>query len=320
MLLAAASSRAAYATDTADPPPTSLHILDSVEQSTSASRDGSIKACILVSRETSTSVYLVVAFRGTASLVDWLVNLDGDLEDATAFLSPSQIGETPASGHSMTTVAHAGLLRVATAMVPNLCDKILNHTPTFSNSKPPILLLTGHSAGGGVAGLVSAHIRAQRGDILSRFATVHCVTFAAPPVIGSPTVQESLSLPSPLSLNIVNFQDIVPRASKAYIRSILALYSERAENVIEEEWDFGEPDVWNYGSNILLMDISNGVDDDNNEAIAEGADSNQAAEEDLPNVRAFKIDNEIWKRLAFGSVRTHPMEKYLNGIEALSRR
>lgn len=120
--------------------------LESVEQVTPAARDGSIKACIIASHAVAPSSTIVVAFRGTASLVDWLVNIDGDLEDAASFVnhdvnSSSSTG-SPAVADILIT-AHAGLLRVAKAMATAVCDKVLNSLTVVSQpAELPILLLT----------------------------------------------------------------------------------------------------------------------------------------------------------------------------------
>jgi Lipase (class 3) len=316
VLLAANSSRAAYSTPGPEEAPDSSRLLGSVEQITAAARDGSIKASILVRQTTPTSSILTVAFRGTVSLMDWLVNLDGDLEDATTFLCSSPATNAEPAGPAISITAHKGLLRVAIAMTPTVCEKILNSVAAITNSttsQKPVLLVTGHSAGGGVAALFTTHIRAQRREMLELFEAVHCVTFAAPPVLNSLAVAEAPSLPSAMSLNIVNFGDIVPRASKEYVRSLLTLYSEREGQVVESEWDFGEPESWNYGKNVLLMDVSTGDEEDEEPR-------QEASSQDGLDMRAFDVRNEVWKRLAFGNVKSHPMDLYLAGVHHLHTR
>ena len=71
----------------ADP---SLNVLDVAKEVSKASLDGMIKACMITSRTTGEGQLLVVAIRGTISLVDWLVNLDGDLELTGDFLVHSR--------------------------------------------------------------------------------------------------------------------------------------------------------------------------------------------------------------------------------------
>jgi hypothetical protein len=114
---------------------------------------------------------------------------------------------------------------------------------------------------------------------------------------------------------MVNFGDIVPRASKSYIRSLLALYSERAEHIVDRRWDFGEPDAWNYGRNVLLIDVSDPDAQDDNHASAEAGDSADVGDE--PDIRAFGVSSDMWKHLAFGSIKTHPMDVYLESMTGL---
>jgi hypothetical protein len=325
VLLAATSAKAAYGEVPTNP--TSIQGLHatsgSVEQVTNAARDGSIKACFLSSHTIAAESAIVVAFRGTVSLVDWLVNLDGDLDEGNSFVtSNSQTHSDDGTTAETVVLAHAGLLRVAKAMAPIVCSKIIaaaDSSPADTDSL--VLLLTGHSAGGGVAGLITAHLRAQRSDILARFRAVHCVTFAAPPVLSPPMITPQTSpLSTGLSLNFVNFGDIVPRASKTYIRSLLNMYAARAEQMDDCEWDFGIPELWNYGSNVLLMDVS-GIEKQE-EVSMSGAEARQGEnqegdDDDEPEIRAFDISNDVWKRMAFGSVRTHPMSVYMEALEAV---
>lgn len=63
-----------------------LNVLDVAKEVSRASLDGMIKACMITSRTTGEDHLIVVAIRGTVSLVDWLVNLDGDLELTDDFL------------------------------------------------------------------------------------------------------------------------------------------------------------------------------------------------------------------------------------------
>ena len=136
--------------------------VDSIEQITPAAGDGSIKASILIRQMTLTSSILTIAFRGTVSLMYWVIILDGDLEDATTFLSSNPALYVESAHSSSSSSAHKGLLRVATAMAPTVCDKILKSIAAISTtSKRPVLLITGHSAGCGVAGFFSAHLRAS---------------------------------------------------------------------------------------------------------------------------------------------------------------
>ena len=98
------------------------------------------------------------------------------------------------------------------------------------------LLITGHSAGGAVAALLYCHMLATSTQAQSElntltgcFKRVHCVTFGAPPVSLLPLDKPNTStLRKSLFLSFVNEGDPVARADKAYIRSLLDLYSSAA--------------------------------------------------------------------------------------------
>lgn len=117
------------------------------------------------------------------------------------------------------------------------------------------LLITGHSAGGAVASLLYAHMLAT--DVKSElnmltsctsnpnshplpsanptlltnsthigFKRVHCITFGAPPISLLPLQKpQTRSLRKSLFLSFINEGDPVPRADKAYVRSLLDLYA-----------------------------------------------------------------------------------------------
>ena len=72
-----------------------LSAADIAVEASKASLDGTIKACAITSRTAAEDQILVVAIRGTVSLVDWLVNFDGDLEPTGEFLVCPQICPLP---------------------------------------------------------------------------------------------------------------------------------------------------------------------------------------------------------------------------------
>lgn len=198
--------------------------------------------------------------------------------------------------------AHRGLLRVAKRMLPAICSKIKSEcqalvTSTNGPNTSPELLFTGHSAGGGVAALICAHIRNHCSEIMQAFHKIHCITFAAPPVL-TPLSAVTMEIDSSegMTLNIVNYGDIVPRAEKNYIRSLLALYSERAEHPSGDSWDFGRPTTFNYGQIVILQD-------------------NSEDEEDGARIHAYRVLQDLWQTLAFGSVKAHPMVVYLEAVD-----
>ncbi|KAH0556117.1 hypothetical protein GP486_005945 [Trichoglossum hirsutum] len=104
---------------------------------------------------------------------------------------------------------------------------MLEENPSRANCS---LLITGHSAGGAVASLLYAHmvardVESEMSYLTGCFKRVHCVTFGAPPIsrlpLQKPAVPQSKRS---LFLSFINEGDPVPRADKAYVRSLIDLY------------------------------------------------------------------------------------------------
>ncbi|KAF4457379.1 hypothetical protein F53441_708 [Fusarium austroafricanum] len=162
---------------------------------------------------------IVFAIRGTASFMDWSVNLN------TAPVSPVNFLDDPGN------LCHAGFLSVAKKMVRPVAARLrqlLSEDPKRSNFS---LLITGHSAGGAIAALLYSHMVAQSGEaqsdlnvLTNRFKRIHCVTFGSPPVSLLPlTKPEVHALRKSIFVSFVNEGDPVVRADKAYVKSLLDL-------------------------------------------------------------------------------------------------
>ncbi|KAK8227063.1 Alpha/Beta hydrolase protein [Phyllosticta capitalensis] len=160
--------------------------------------------------DTSTSLpVLVVAIRGTASTVDIMVNLNTEPRIAGEFLP---VG----------LAVHAGFLGAAQALEPHVSTSIAEVCLT---GQAKHVIFTGHSAGAAVASLLFLHYRKKYADALS--VTLSCILFGCPP-----TFQPAPSLPShvlkpaagELWLNIINEYDVVSRADKPYVRSLVDLF------------------------------------------------------------------------------------------------
>ncbi|KAH0544914.1 hypothetical protein FGG08_000994 [Glutinoglossum americanum] len=145
---------------------------------------------------------VVFAIRGSQTFMDWAVNLN------SAPASPSGFLDDPGN------LCHSGFLSVARKMV-----------------KPVAARLRSHSAGGAVASLLYAHMMAR--DVHSEmnfltgcFKRIHCVTFGAPPVSLLPLQKpDAPQFKKSLFLSFINEGDPVPRADKAYVRSLIDLYA-----------------------------------------------------------------------------------------------
>ena len=105
--------------------------------------------------------------------------------------------------------------------------QLLRENPSRSSYS---LLIAGHSAGGAVASLLFAHLLSERVEselihLRDCFKRVHCVTFGTPPVSILPiTKPDNPIFQKWLFFSFVNEGDPVPRAEKAYIRSLVDLY------------------------------------------------------------------------------------------------
>ena len=95
------------------------------------------------------------------------------------------------------------------------------------------LMITGHSSGGAVAALLYSHMlstsreaESELNDLTTSFKRIHCITFGAPPVSLLPLATPAdPRLKKSLFLAFVNEGDPVPRADKAYVKSLIDLYS-----------------------------------------------------------------------------------------------
>lgn len=132
---------------------------------------------------------------------------------------------------------HAGFLSVARKMVKPVSQRLRQLLEDDPSRRSYSLLITGHSAGGAIAALLYSHMLAttpaassELSALTGCFRRVHCITFGTPPVsllplekpAGRPELEKSLFL------TFVNEGDPVARADKAYVRSLVDLYTSPA--------------------------------------------------------------------------------------------
>ncbi|KAL8795305.1 MAG: hypothetical protein Q9195_002175 [Heterodermia aff. obscurata] len=183
------------------------------------------KAMVIKSVPVDDMNTIVFAIRGSQTFMDWAVNLN------SAPVSPGDFLDD--SGN----LCHSGFLSVARKMIRPVASRLrslLEEDPSRSSCS---LLMTGHSAGGAVASLLYAHmlateLKSELNILTGCFKRIHCITFGAPPVsllpLSKPTIPR---LKKSLFLSFINEGDPVPRADKAYIRSLLDLYTSPAPSL-----------------------------------------------------------------------------------------
>ncbi|CVL04497.1 uncharacterized protein FMAN_12640 [Fusarium mangiferae] len=160
---------------------------------------------------TDSSPVLVLAIRGSASKMDHIVNANAQPRTTESFIGCLEDLE-----------AHSGFLNSARALesvVTNLINKHLESLPEMSKKKPHILF-TGHSAGGAVSQLL--YLRHMSSQNLNQSARFSCVTFGAPPCLTQHVDPGIFQLSSgTLCVNVINEFDVVTRADKPYILSLV---------------------------------------------------------------------------------------------------
>ncbi|KAH6952683.1 Alpha/Beta hydrolase protein [Fusarium avenaceum] len=154
---------------------------------------------------------LVISIRGSASKMDHIVNANSDPKNAGSYIHGTSDIE-----------AHSGFLNSALALDSAVATMTDTYSPKFEvrNGQKPHVVFTGHSSGGAVAQLLYLH-HISHPD-LNESARFSCVTFGAPPCLSS-HVDHSLYQPSEktICVNIINEFDVVTRADKPYILSLV---------------------------------------------------------------------------------------------------
>jgi hypothetical protein len=171
---------------------------------------------------------IVFAIRGTATFMDWVVNLNMVPASPRGFL------DDPGN------LCHAGFLSVARRMVRPVAARLRQLLEEDPGRASYSLLITGHSAGGAIASLLYSHLLSVTKEAESElniltgcFRRIHCVTFGTPPVSLLPlTKPDRPELKKSLFLSFVNEGDPVVRADLAYVRSLLLLYASPSPPVL----------------------------------------------------------------------------------------
>lgn len=180
---------------------------------------------------------IVFAIRGTATFMDWSVNLNTAPAAATGFLVSQSASEFyPKASNEVqddpSNFCHAGFLSVAKKMISPVAARLRHLLEEDPRRCSYSLLITGHSAGGAVASLLYAHMLATSKGASSElniltdcFKRIHCITFGTPPVSRYPLKKPDKSeFKKFVFLSFINEGDPVARADKAYVKSLLELF------------------------------------------------------------------------------------------------
>ncbi|KAK3370071.1 Alpha/Beta hydrolase protein [Podospora didyma] len=168
---------------------------------------------------------IVFAIRGTATFMDWAVNLN------MAPASPVGFLDDPGN------FCHAGFLSAARKMISPVARRLRQLLEEDPGRASYSLLITGHSAGGAVAALLYSHMLAtskaaesELNTLTGCFKRIHCIIFGTPPISLMPLTKPDNfegrpQLRKSLFLSFINEGDPVARADKAYVRSLLELFA-----------------------------------------------------------------------------------------------
>ncbi|PYH86891.1 alpha/beta-hydrolase [Aspergillus uvarum CBS 121591] len=217
------------------PPRTIKNCVLTQDHEVTPSINGTVKAATFTTvdlKDTSSGnellPVLVIAIRGTASTVDHIVNINSKPQEASHFINPACFELEDHSPQSKLE-AHSGFLHSAIALEAILSERIEAYSRLHADIGSHILF-TGHSAGGAVASLLFLHYISETIPQVARH--ISCITFGAPPVVTLPLMDgiRHRGLPAKLCLNLINEFDLVTRADKSYILSLVNLLRSRDDS------------------------------------------------------------------------------------------
>jgi len=134
------------------------------------------------------------------------------LVDAVAVTRPAVLDD----GESVLEPAHV----LASQLVQDVGDTIVELLGSFSGSAPPSVFVTGHSMGGSIAALTALYLldplRTARPDVLVRGWAFGPLPFVSPSYAQLPIVSETL-------ITVVMEEDLLPRASAPSVAARITL-------------------------------------------------------------------------------------------------
>jgi hypothetical protein len=134
-------------------------------------------------------------------------------------------------------------------MAPKIASLITELLSDNSITKRPVLVFTGHSAGGAIVSMLYAHMLKPSTPnsftpLMDRFATCHCITFSAPPITSPPLVP---FFERSTFISFVNESDPIPHCDREYVNSLLRLWVSPMPKQ-EVQWPLPQPVLENAGA------------------------------------------------------------------------
>ncbi|KAM7183570.1 Alpha/Beta hydrolase fold [Naviculisporaceae sp. PSN 640] len=263
---------------------------------------------------------LVVSVRGSTTIADHMVNLNGKPKDAGELFR--------VKGKNVT--AHAGFVSCARAMLPAITDDIIQQLSADNNISN--VVFTGHSAGGAVASLVFLHF-AFHENLPGRLETtkLSLITFGSAPTTSSSITGLCKLRPNVnLTLSIVNEYDMISRADGPYLRSLVNLYRSRKglppvslsddQPELDAPRDTARKDIWplplpkyHLVGDIIVLQL----------LLADTPATNyddtfsQASTITSSIVSAIELTPDEFSRLLFCDIGTHRRVTYLQRMQTL---
>ncbi|KAK4670712.1 uncharacterized protein QC763_213520 [Podospora pseudopauciseta] len=262
---------------------------------------------------------LVVSIRGTATVMDHMVNMNGKPKDA------STLFKILSKGQRVNVQSHAGFLGCAQDMIPTVTADIRQQL--LADEKIRNIVFTGHSAGGAVASLVFLHFLFQQSpDPWISNCKPSLITFGSPPVTSislTDICKDSSSVG--VLLSIVNEYDMISRADGPYLQSVVDLYRSRhglppvfnssaatAERD-SKSWPLRLPTFHLLGDIVVLklhlVDLPSVQGDD---ALS------QASTIVVTTLKAVKVSPKEFAKLLFCDISTHRRKAYIERMEMLA--
>ncbi|MBE9061181.1 LamG-like jellyroll fold domain-containing protein [cf. Phormidesmis sp. LEGE 11477] len=179
---------------------------------------------------------IILAFRGTENLTDWLTNIELDKD---AWPTDKPIGN-----------AHSGFYRSLRSVWP----RIIKSLDKLNTHNQPIWI-TGHSLGGALAALACATLRLQEGK---KYNVMGAYTFGQPRVGDRKLAQAFDADFKARFFRVINDNDSVPRVPHIWYEHMGTLVYWDADGNLHKD---GQMSAWdriaNFGKSLTRLDLDN---------------------------------------------------------------